>query len=317
MTTRLHGRGNRGRVPLPARETTRGRALWITPVFVALLAGGVSACSSAPSLDAHLAGWQAEHDAATHAFAHESFTLNRRAGAQEERLAGSGALDWPAYAEPMLRTATQSRTLHQAQGRALVLERFLQHMRASSEVGATEGWFAGEVRALEEAAEAAGGETAAEARALAGPLPMSEETFRRVGAAAAREGRVRGEALQLAELRRSASNYFRRLGYDKRTLAFDHGDGTATVADERLLASVDARLGWADLRQAILQPRRCSRQDAAVTCAPSPAGVPPPVAEDEPLTPPPPQRSVLPGDSIRWAEPKVRAPDLLDRRPGW
>lgn len=317
MTTRPHGRGKGGRVPLPARETTSARALWITLVFAGLFAGGVSACSSAPNLDAHLAGWQAEHDAATHAFAHESFTLNRQAGAQAQRLARSGAVDWPAYAEPMLRTATQSRTVHQAQGRALVLERFLEHMRASPELGATEGWFAGEVRALEDAAEAAGGETAAETRALAGPLPMSEETFRRIAAAVAREGRVRGEALQLAELRRTASNYFRRLGYDKRTLAFDRGDGAATVADERLLAGVDARLGWAELRQAILQPRSCGREAAAVICTPSPAGMPPPVAEDEPLTPPPPQRSVLPGDSIRWAEPKVRAPDLLDRRPGW
>lgn len=316
MTTRPHGRGNRGGVPLPAGETTRAPARWITLVFAGLLAGGLSACSSAPNLDAHLAGWQAEHDAATHAFAHDSFALNRQAGAQAERLARSGAVEWPAYAEPMLRTATRSRTVHQAQGRALVLERFLGHMRASPDVGATESWFAGEVRAIEEAAEAAGGETAAEARALSGPLPMSEETFRRIGAAAAREGRVRGEALQLAELRRTASNYFRRLGYDKDALTFDHGDGGTTIADERLLEGVDARLGWAELRQAILQPRSCSRRDAAVTCAPSPAGVPPPVAE-EPLAPPPPQRSVLPGDSIRWAEPKVRAPDLLDRRPGW
>ena len=79
-------------------------------------------------------------------------------------------------------------------------------------------------------------------------MPMSEESFGRITRAAAAEGRVRGEAMQLADLRRTAANYFRRLGYDKGTLAFDRGDGTAPAPDERLLAGVDGRLGWPGLR---------------------------------------------------------------------
>jgi hypothetical protein len=288
----------------------------ITLLSASLLAIGVSACSSAPAIDDYLAGWQAEHDAEIHAFAHDSFVLNRQAEAQGRALARSGALAWPHYAEPLLRTATRSRTVHQAQGRALVLERFLAHMRASPEAAATGRWFAGEVEAVETAAAQAGAKTAAEVRALASALPMTEESFGRIVRPAAEEGRVLGEAMQLADLRRSASNYFRRLGYDKETLGFARGDETATVADERLLAGVNGRLGWTGLRQALLQPRSCVRDAAGVTCAPAPAGAPPPEVDDEPLTPPP-QRSLLPGESIRWAEPKVRAPDLLDRRPGW
>lgn len=317
MTTPLHGQGRRGEVSPLAPETARRTAGRITSRFAAILLGGLCACSSAPNLDEHLAGWQGEHDAATHAFAHESFTLNRQAEVQAEKLERSGLTDWPQYAEPILRTATRSRTVHQAQGRAMVLERFLAHMRGDPGVEPTEKWFADQVQSIEAAAAASGAETSAAAAAFGSPLTMSEETFRRVVAAAAGEGRVRGEALQLADLRRTAGNYFRRLGYDERTLAFDRGGGKATAPDERLLASVDARSGWPQLRQAILQPRSCSRQASLVTCAPVPAGAPPPVVEDEPAMAPPPQRSMLPGDSIRWAEPKVRAPDLLDRRPGW
>jgi hypothetical protein len=287
----------------------------ITPLFAGLLAIGLAACSS-PPIDEYLAGWQAEHDAQTHAFAHDSFALNREAEAQSAALVRSRSLNWPHYGEPLLRTATRSRTVHQAQGRALVLERFLAHMRTAPDVAATEQWFAGQVQAVEAAAAAAGGETAAVVRAFGSALPMSEESFGRVTRAAAAEGRVRGEAMQLADLRRTAANYFRRLGYDKATLAFDRGDGTGTVADERMLAGVDGRLGWPRLRQAILQPRSCAQEGAVVICAPASDGTPPPVVEDEPMAPPP-QRSLLPGESIRWAEPKVRAPDLLDRRPGW
>lgn len=317
MTKPLNGRGNRIGISLPRPETTRRAPRRITLLFACLLASGLSACSSSPAIDGYVAGWQAEHDAQTHAFAHDSFALNRQAEAQAAALARSGALAWPHYAEPLLRTATRSRTVHQAQGRALVLERFLAHMRAAPDVAATEAWFAGQVEAIEAAAAAAGSETAAEVDAFASPMPMSEESFGRITRAAAGEGLVRGEAMQLADLRRSTANYFRRLGYDKGTLAFDRGDGTEPGPDERLHAGVDGRLGWAGLRQAILQPRSCIREAATVTCAPAPAGAPPPVAEDEPLAPPPPQRSLLPGESIRWAEPKVRAPDLLDRRPGW
>lgn len=317
MTKPLNGRGNRIGIWLPIPETTRRAPRRITLLFACVLASGLSACSSSPAIDGYVAGWQAEHDAQTHAFAHDSFALNRQADAQGAALARSGALAWPHYAEPLLRTATRSRTVHQAQGRALVLERFLAHMRAAPDVAATEHWFAGQVEAIEAAAAAVGSETAAEVRAFASPMSMSEESFGRITRAAAGEGRVRGEAMQLADLRRSTANYFRRLGYDKGTLAFDRGDGTEPGPDERLLAGVDGRLGWAGLRQAILQPRSCIREAATVTCAPAPAGAPPPVAEDEPLAPPPPQRSLLPGESIRWAEPKVRAPDLLDRRPGW
>ncbi len=161
-------------------------------------------------------------------------------------------------------------------------------------------------------------ETAAVAGAFDGPLAMNEETFRRVAGAAAREGRVRGEALQLADLRRTAGNYFRRLGYDERTLAFDRGDRSAPVPDERLVASVEGRLGWAGLRHAILQPRTCTQAGMSVSCAPAPADAGPVVlTEGEELAPPPLDPSILPGDNIRWSEPRVRATDLLKRRPGW
>jgi hypothetical protein len=315
VTKPLNGRGNRIGVQAPIPETTRVAAGRITPLFAGLLAIGLAACSS-PAIDEYLGGWQAEHDAQTHAFAHDSFALNREAEAQAAALARSGSLNWPHYAEPLLKTATRSRTIHQAQGRALVLERFLAHVRTAPDVAATEQWFAGEGRAVEAAAAAAGGETAAEVRAFGSALPISEESFARLTRAAATEGRVRGQAMQLADLRRSAANYFRRLGYDKDTLALDRGNGAGPAADERLQASVDGRLGWAGLRQAIQQPRSCAREEAAVTCAPAPGNTPPAVAEDEPMALPP-QRSLLPGESIRWAEPKVRAPDLLDRRPGW
>jgi predicted outer membrane protein len=313
VTKPQNGRSNRFRLPSP--ETTRTAARRITPRFAWLLAIGLAACSS-PPIDEYLTGWQAEHDAQTHAFAHDSFALNREAGAQAAALARSRSLNWPHYAEPLLRTATRSRTIHQAQGRALVLERFLAYMRTAPDVAAAEQWFAGQVQAVEAAATATGDDTAAEVRAFGAPLPMSEESFGRVTRAAATEGRVRGEAMQLADLRRTAANYFRRPGYDKGMLTFNRVDWPETVPDERLLANVDSRLGWAELRQAILQPRSCAPEGAAVTCATAPGGTPPPVAEDEPMAPPP-QRSLLPGESIRWAEPKVRAPDLLDRRPGW
>lgn len=283
-----------------------------------MLAASSAACSSDRVLDEHLAGWQSQHDAQTHAFAHDSFALNRRASAEADTPARSGVLQWPDYADPMLATATQTRAVHQAQGRALVLDRFLAHMRADPDVGATEAWIGGEVGAIKAAADAVGAEIAALANAFAGPLAMSEDTFRRVANAAAEEGRVRGEALQLADLRRTAGNYFRRLGYDERTLAFDRGDGSVPVPDLRLVADVERRLGWAGLRQAILQPRTCARPETVVTCAPAPAGTAPPVvAQDQPLAVPPLDRSILPGDNVRWSDPRLRAPDLLKRRPGW
>lgn len=318
MTTPVHGRESRSAVPGPALQATRRAPGRITGIFAAFLATAAAGCSSTSVVDDHLAGWQREHDAQTHAFAHDSFALNRQASEEAARLAGSGSLLWADYAEPMLRTATRSRAVHQAQGRAVALERFLTLMRTDPDAATTEAWFAERVRATEAAADEAAAETAAVAGAFDRPLPISEDTFRRVAAAAAREGRVRGEALQLADLRRTAGNYFRRRGYDERTLAFDRGDGSEPVPDERLVASVESRLGWAGLRQAILRPRTCAQAEAEVTCAPEPPGTGPVViTEGEGLAPPPLDPSILPGDNIRWSEPRMRSTDLLKRRPGW
>lgn len=307
-----------GRAPGSAPDITRPAWRRITGIFAFVLVVGIAACSSTAVLDEHLVGWQGEHDQQTHDFAHQSFALNRQLSSQADAVASSRALNWSHYAEPMLQTATRSRTVHEAQGRALVLERFLAHMHADPDVGATEEWFTGQVRAIEAEADAAAAETAAVTGTFAAPLAMGEDAFRGVAAAAAREGRVRGEALQLADLRRTAGNYFRRLGYDERTLAFDRGDGATPVPDEHLIAGVDRRLGWAALRQSILEPRTCTTVEARVHCAPVPAGTAPPVvAQDQEVVTPPPPRSILPGDTNRWSEPKVRAPDLLERRPGW
>lgn len=284
---------------------------------MALLAA-TAACSSDPVLDEHLAGWQSQHDAQTHAFAHDNFALSRQADAEAGTLARSGVLEWRHYAEPLLATATRSRAVHQAQGRAVVLERFLAHMRGDPGVDSTEAWFAREIELVRAAADEAGAGTAAVSRGFGQAQAMSEDTFRRVATAAAREGTVRGEALELADLRRTAGNYFRRRGFDKRTLAFDRDDAAAPVPDERLVADVERHLGWAGLRQVILEPRTCVRPETVVMCAPAAPGTAPPlVAPEELEAEPPPERSFLPGENLRWSEPRLRAPDLLKRRPGW
>ncbi len=132
VTTPVHGQRNRLAPRVPVLQTTRRAPGQITGIFAGLLAAVVAGCASAPVADEHLAGWQGEHDAQTHTFAHDSFALNREASEEAARLARSGSLRWPDYAEPILRTATRSRAVHQAQGRALVLERFLARMRAAS-----------------------------------------------------------------------------------------------------------------------------------------------------------------------------------------
>lgn len=232
-------------------------------------------------------------------------------------MAGSEALEWRSYADPLLSMATRSRAVHQSQGRALVLDRFMTHMRGNPDVAATEAWFAGAVDAVRAAADEAGAETAAVAKAFAEPLAVSEDAVVRVVTAAGQEGTIRGEALQLGDLRRTAGNYFRRLGYDKRSLAFDRGEA-APVPDERLVTDVENRLGWAGLRHAVVAARTCTRREATVICAPAPPGTAPEVIpEEQAVAPPLPERSILPGEAIRWFEPKVRAPDLLKRRPGW
>lgn len=304
--------------PAPAPRRTRITPGRITATFALLLAAAVAACTSTPVLEDHLAGWQGERDAQKHAFAHQSFALNRELNAQASTPAPAEALQWPRHAAPMLETATQARAVHQAEGRALVLERLLTHMRGDPSVAETEAWFAGETGAIEAAADAAGTETAAVAATFAEPLALNEGTLRRVSATAAREGRIRGEAFQLTGLRRSAGNYFRRLGYDKSALAFAADEAGGPAPEQRLMSSVDNRLGWAALREAILQPRTCERTEATVTCAPDPAGgAPLPDGPAQDVAPPARERTILPGESIRWSEPKVRAPDLLDRRPGW
>jgi hypothetical protein len=279
------------------------------------------ACASSSVLDDFIAGWQSQKDGYVHDFVHRSFLEQRKVADERAKLVQSGAVEWSSYARRILATATLARAITEAKGRAQMLERFLEHMQAAPGADATTDWFSASAAELRQSARNTGARTEDLVRELGSPLAITVAALERVELQAAAQGQARGEALQLADLRGSAGLYYGRIGYDPTALGFlagGAGAGTGEARQDPLVGAVEQESGWAALRQAILQPRSCAHTTGAVVCTKLSeaeaqavrAAAPPPV-------PPAAGEAARPVEDLGDFRPRVFAPDLLDRRPGW
>lgn len=296
--------------------------------FVIATAALCAACATSPVLDDYLAGWQSQRDGAIATFAHRNFTFQRGA-AERAKVAQSGSLNWADYARPTLAAATRSRAVFIDRGRADVFDRFLAHMRADPAAEATTVWFAAEETKIREQAKKVGDQAGALLAEFAGPIRVGESWGARIVALAADQGTVRGAALALGELRRTAALFYGDVGYDKRTLGFFLPEG-APGGDGRdigLVREVEAEAGWSAMRDALISARRCEA-GGGVTCARTGKTVEPGVlAPDQRSTTLPPgdgsasgpiEGAIMPGDGENRIPSTGPSPiDSLNQQHGW
>lgn len=275
-----------------------------TAIGAFLLAACVAGCVSGSIRDDYIAGWQWQRDVYIHQFVQANFVSERAWTVRSAKLAKSESVDWADYARPVLAAATRSRAISEDRGRALVLERFLVHMRTRPAVQATVDWFAAEATDIRTAAKDSEDRTAALIDQLAGSAAMTEQLFQSVWATAATQGIARGRALQYADLRRTAALYFHAR------------DETAVLPDDRaeLIDDVDRLLDAADLRTAILRARQCRRAGDVVTCMPQAGGVP--LSGDDEAEPSAPDAGTSTQPANEFA-PNRPQRDIFDDPSGW
>ncbi len=295
----------------------------------AFLLAACAGCASGDIRDDYVAGWQSQRDVYIHQFVHANFARERAWAVQSEKLEKSESVDWPDYARPLLAAATRARALSEDRGRALVLERFLAHMRTTPTAQATADWFAADAADIRDAAKDSVERTRALLGRLATSADMTEDLFQRIEASAAAEGVVRGRARQHADLRRTAGLYFRARD-DQVVLPEDAGPddpgltnggdkiaATSSIGARRdLIGEVDRLLDSADLRAAILQPRECHRTDDVVTCVPQSTGAAVSEGEGTEATSPA-DTLTAPADNANEAWPNMPRREFFEERSRW
>lgn len=286
--------------------------------FAVVVVFAVAGCAGGSVRDSFVAGWQDQRDAFIARFVHANFVQEKRWIADSEILARSGSTDWPAYAGPTLAAAMRAQALSQDRGRAETLERFLAHMRTTPTAAATAEWFADEAVRIRESAQVIAATTDALVAELDGGTTASAALLQRISAAAGAEGRVRGRALQYADLRRTARLYFDARDDDVVIAAAQGAPIAAAGGDRTLLAEVNRILATGDLRATLLRPYRCERADAAVYCAPGPPGatglaLPP---DRAPGTMPA-DDLIGPADDATGGDPDLPRRDIYEGRYGW
>lgn len=284
----------------------------IVTVFAVAAAALCAACASGRVLDDYLAGWQSQRDSSTATFVHRNFVFQRDpkaewAAGSAKAAESSDALEWAAYARPTLAAATRSRAIFIDRGRAEVLDRFLAHMRADPGAEATTQWFTAEESGLRDAAQQAGARAGAVVAESAGPLRIGEQWSQRIVELAAEQGSLRGRALALSELRRTAALYYRDIGFDRDTLGFvapaRSTAGSAEMSGD-LVEQVDTQAGWSMIGNALIAPYRCERSGGEVSCvrtgsvfAPDPRSAK--VSPDDGSMDRPIEGPIMPGDGAR------------------
>lgn len=283
-----------------------------------MLLAACAGCVSGNIRDDFVTGWQNQRDMYIHQYVHQSFVQEQRWIVKRAALVRSQTLEWPAYARPASAAAIRSRALSQDRGRALLLERFLDHMRTTPSPQATVEWFAIEAADIREASRDAVERSQALLAELGGSAAMSEALLERVETTAAAQGVVRGRALQHADLRRTARLYFR--ARDDAVDISDNGEdlsadaGVGGVRGDALISDVNRMLDTVDLRAAILQPRQCDGSGGIVICTPDRSAAAGPVSEADGFQPA--GGLTGPADNAIGI-PNTSGRDFFDGRSGW
>jgi len=251
----------------------RARISACCAIVVAVAAG----CVSGNIRDDFVTGWRNQRDVHTHQYVHQSFAQDRRWAVQRTQLVQSKSLDWPLYARPALATAVRTQTIAQDRGRAITLERFLEHMGTTPSAEATAAWLAAEAVDIERDADDTAARSGDLIAALGEAQSITDSLFQRIEDNAAARGVVRGRALQHGDLRRTTQLYFQARDDDVEVAGEDDALSASTgdigAPQDALMLSVNRMLERTDLRQTILRPRRCEHIGTDIICTPQPGGI--------------------------------------------
>jgi hypothetical protein len=214
--------------------------------------------------DKYLAAWAARLDGYRSEYVREDAALRKQIAAGNERIFGSGSVEWSELVGPVMEYALKIRENFTIAGRGETIKRFVAHIQTNPTPGVTEMWFQTEVAELQRRAQTVENNTQFFLASLNDRIEMSNEWILEIEQLARAQGMVVGTVQELPLLFQNAQSYYREV---RQTRAEEQRQ--AEQQRQRILDSlaVLGRLNYQQqLSNTLNRPRTCQRVGRTVTC---------------------------------------------------